>query len=561
MQKKWNIKHPNPKLQADLSNSLSLHPIVAQLLLNRGISTSQDAKDFLSINLSSLHDPLLFADMDKTLKRIHKAKEKKERVLIFGDYDVDGITSSVILKNILQKIGLDVINYIPHRINEGYGLNHAIVDFAKKRDVRLMIAIDCGITAFSEVDALNNAGIDVIIMDHHEPPEKKLPNAVAVINPKRHDCKYPFKGLASVGLAFKLAQALLGKACEDYLDLVALGTVADVAELLGENRVFVKFGLEKLSHTKNKGLMALMDVARIKGKKLKPHSIGFVLGPRINASGRMGSAEKSLQLLLSEEEHEAYSLAKSLEEENQKRQKMQGNIIEEALSVVEREINFKDHRIIVLSKEGWHRGIVGIVASRIMDTFYRPTIVISLEDGLGTGSARSIDGFHMYEALKHCEALLENFGGHEHAAGLTIKKENIENFNNLINQFAKDHMDVQSLIPTLDIDCEISLSSLTLELVEAVKSLEPFGEGNPSPVFCSRQLTVKTPPVILGRDTIKFWVSDGKVVLQAVGFGLGRFFDLVSGGTKLDLAYAVSTDDWNKDPIIQLEIKDIKEAD
>ncbi len=560
MQKRWNVKAPNPQLQVSLSDKLSIHPIVAQLLINRNIQTVKEAEDFLYADLSRLHDPFLLTDMDKAIARIKAAKAKDELVLIFGDYDVDGVTSSAILKNALTKFGLKVLNYIPHRMTEGYGLNHSIVNFAKERNVKLLISIDCGISAFDQVDALNRSGIDVIVVDHHEPSGDKLPNAVAIINPKRHDCHYPFDGLASVGLAFKLSQALLGKDAGDILDLVALGTIADVAELTGENRIFVKEGLGRIHLTKNKGLIALMDVARIKGKKLKPHAVGFILAPRINAAGRMGSAEKSLQLLLSDDLAEAYQLARGLEEENQKRQKMQSDIIEEAMAIVEREVNFKDHKIIVLSKEGWHRGVVGIVASRIMDTFYRPTIVISLEDGVGVGSARSIDGFHLYHALKSCSHLLENYGGHEHAAGLTIKKENIDSFRDLINTFAQENILIENLIPTLELDCEISLSSIDVDLVNVIKTIEPCGEGNPPARFCSRRLTVKSPPVILGRDTLKFWVSDGQVVVQAVGFGMGKFFDLVKNAKTIDLAYGLSIDDWNKDPIVQLEIKDIKES-
>lgn len=560
MQKNWIIKTPNPKLQVELSNALHIHPIVSQLLVNRQIDSVEKAESFLSADLSKLHDPFLLKDMDAAIRRIKKAKDKKELVLIFGDYDVDGVSSSALLKNTLQKFGLKAINYIPHRMTEGYGLNHAIADFAKEKEVKLLISVDCGTGAVSQVKAINDAGIDVIIIDHHEPSHGKLPEAVAIINPKRHDCPYPFKGLTSVGLVFKLTQALWGETDENILDLVALGTIADVAQLNGENRIFAKLGLEQIQATKNKGLLALLDVARIKGKKLRPYHVGFILGPRINAAGRISSAEKSLQLFLSESLEEAYSLAKILEENNQKRQKTQNDIIAEAMAIVEREVNFKDHRIIVLSKEGWHRGVLGIAASRIMDTYYRPAIVISIEEGIGTGSARSIDGFHLFKALTNCSQLLENFGGHEHAAGLTIRQENIEAFRTSINEFAKQTIPAENLIPTLELDCEIPLSALNLELVKAIETIEPFGEGNPPPLFCSRRLTVKTPPVVLGRDTLKFWVSDSQVTLQAVGFGMGQYGDLVNGAQKIDIAYRISIDDWNKEPVVQLELKDIRET-
>lgn len=561
MQKNWSVKTPNPQLQVALSDQLHIHPIVAQLLINRGIETQEQAKSFLTCDLSSLHDPFLLKGMDVAVRRIREAQEKKENVLIFGDYDVDGVSSSALLKKVLNTFGLaNVINYIPHRLNEGYGLNHGIVPFAKEKNISLLITVDCGIGADSQVEALNEAGINVIIIDHHEPSQGKLPEALTVIDPKQHDCSYPFKGLCSVGLVFKLSQALLGKVLLDELDLVAVGTIADVAELTGENRIFVKEGLSRITESKNKGLLALMDVARIKGKKLRPYHVGFILGPRINAAGRIGLADKSLSLLLSDDTDEAYSLAKSLEEDNKSRQKTQNNVIDEALGIVEREVNFKDHRIIVVSKEGWHRGVLGIAASRIMDTYYRPTIVISLEDGVGVGSARSIDGFHLFEALTHCSGLLENFGGHEHAAGLTIKHENIESFRDSINEFACKTITTQNLVPSLELDGEVPLSSLNVELIKKIETLEPFGEGNPPPRFYTRRVTVKGPVSVMGRDTIKFWVTDGQSVIQAVGFGMSKFYDLVVNAKAVDIAYGLAIDDWNKEPAVQIELKDIREA-
>lgn len=560
MYKKWLIQNPHPKLQVLLSNSLNIHPIVAQLLVNRGIDTVEGARDFLSADLSRLHDPFLFKGMDAAVNRIKKAKENHELVLIFGDYDVDGITSSVLLKNTLKKLSISAINYIPHRMHEGYGLNHGIIDFSKEKGVKLLISVDCGIGAVSQVQALNEAGINVIVVDHHEPSEGKVPDALAIINPKVKGCTYPFKGLTGVGLVFKLAQALLARVPEEDLDIVALGTIADVAELSGENRIFVREGLKRIEKTKNKGLAALIDVARIKGKKMRPFLVGFVLGPRLNAAGRISSADKALNLLLSEDVGQAYILAKVLEEENKTRQKTQKDIIEEALAIVEREVNFKEHKVIVLCKEGWHRGVLGIVASRIVETYYRPAIIISLEDDVGKGSARSIEGFHIFEALTHCAGLLEDYGGHKHAGGLTIQKNNIDAFRNLINDFAKTSISAEDLTPTLEIDCEIPLSDLSIDLIKTVESIEPFGEGNPPPVFCSRNLTVKGKPAILGRDTIKFWVTDGKSTFQVVGFGMAKYADMVMHAKKIDAAYSLSIDDWNKEPMVQLGLKDIKES-
>jgi len=356
----------------------------------------------------------------------------------------------------------------------------------------------------------------------------------------------------------KLMQAILGKIPMEDLDLVALGTVADVVPLRGENRIFVKHGLAYIEKTNKPGLQALLEVSKIAGKKMKPYYIGFILGPRLNAAGRMDSATVSLDLLLSENPADAYELACSLEAHNLTRQKMQLEVVEEALGMIEADDILKAQDIIVVYKQGWHKGVLGIVASRIVDKYYRPTVVISVEDGIGTGSARSIDGFHLHEALSSCAAVLENYGGHKRAAGLRLKQENIEIFREAINHFAKQSVPYEKLVPSLEIDCEILLSDIDLTLIEIISSLEPHGEGNPTPVFCSRNLTVKSPPSLMGKDTIKFWVSDGVRNISAVGFGMGSYRDLVKVGAKLDLAYTLGIDDWNKAPVVQLMLKDIK---
>ncbi|MDP8266057.1 MAG: single-stranded-DNA-specific exonuclease RecJ [Candidatus Aceula meridiana] len=559
MLKRWLVKIPNPKLQVSLSDTLGVHPVVAQLLINRGIESPQEAKDFLSGDVSGLHDPFLLKDMDKAVARINQAKQNKERVLIFGDYDVDGVTSSTILTNALKKMGIDVLTHIPHRVKDGYGLNHTIAKKAKEQGVTLLITVDCGISAIDQVETLRREGIDVIIVDHHEAAES-LPRAVAVVDPKRKDCPYPFGGLAAVAVTFKLAQALLGKDYMKDLDLVALGTIADIVPLRGENRIFVKIGLPEIQRTKNFGLLALMKNARIIGKKITPRHVGFILGPRINAMGRIASAEKSLGLLLSQSEKEAQDIAQILEDHNRERQKKQGAIIEEALSMVEDQINFQKDRIIILSKEGWHKGVVGIVASRVVDTYYRPSIVLAMEEGIATGSARSIAGFHLFDALSECADLLENYGGHKYAAGVTIREEKLEAFKERMNEIAHEKISQEDLTPSLSVDCEIQLSSVNMKLVDIVQKLEPYGEANPEPIFCSRRLTVKSPPAILGRGTLKFWVTDGKNIFSAVGFGMEAYRPLVDQGKQIDIAYKVSIDDWKKEPVVQLELKDIKEA-
>ena len=558
MTKRWIIQPEDPQLQKSIGDALSIHPIIAQLLINRQILSVNEAKMFLLADMPSLFNPFLLTDMDRAVARIEQAQKKSEKILIYGDYDVDGVTSSALLRRLLNRLGIQTVNYIPHRMEEGYGLNLEVAEFAKSQGVHLLITVDCGINAFASIEAINAAGIDVIVIDHHEPDGVKLPPALAVIDPKRADCLYPFKNLSAVGLVAKLMQAILGHVPLEDLDLVALGTVADVVPLRGENRIFVKNGLPYIERTNKPGLKALLEIAKIAGKKMKPYYIGFILGPRLNSAGRMDSATVSLDLLLSENPADAYALACSLEAHNLSRQKMQSEVVEEALAMIEADEILKAQDIIVVHKQGWHKGVLGIVASRIVDKYYRPTVVISVEDGIGTGSARSIDGFHLHDALTSCAGVLENYGGHKRAAGLRLKHDNIEVFRQTINDFAKQVLPQEKFVPSLEIDCEIPLSDIDLNLMELISSMEPHGEGNPTPVFCSRGLTVKSPPSLLGKDTIKFWVSDGVKTISAVGFGMGSFKDMVKLGSKVDLAYTLSIDDWNKAPAVQLVLKDIK---
>ncbi len=561
MQREWQISDTNPELEATLSNTLNILPIIAQLLINRGITNAREAKDFLSADISGLHNPFLLKNMDIAVSRIQKAKTGKERILIFGDYDVDGVTSSALLNNVLTQLGIAVIHYIPHRFHHGYGLNEEVAEFAREKKIGLLIAVDCGINAFAEVKLLNDAGVEVIVIDHHE-PDNRLPDAVAIINPKQKDCSYPFKHLSAAGLVIKLTQAILGKVDEDVLDLAAIATVADIVPLHGENRILVKSGLSRLMNTRNKGLIALLDIAKIKGKKITPFHVGFILGPRINAAGRMDTAHTSLDLFLSEDPEKALDLAKTLERHNKNRQQIQSDIVDEAMSLVEQDVNFNEQKVIVLSKEGWHRGVLGIVASKITDKYYRPTVIISIdEDGIGTASARSIDGFHLYNALSGCADYLETFGGHEGAAGLTIKKKNIDPFKELINKLAQEMLEAKKLIPALRIDCEIPLASINMELANVIDAMQPFGEGNPAPIFCSRQVLIKTYPKIMGKDTLKFWVTEKQFTISAVGFGMGKYSGLIKPGAKIDLAYQITLDGWNKAPTPQLILKDIRSSE
>ncbi|MDD5136141.1 MAG: single-stranded-DNA-specific exonuclease RecJ [Candidatus Omnitrophica bacterium] len=559
MQKIWRIRDCDPEIQNHLSAALNISKVTAQLLVNRGIRTADIAHDFLKCSLGSCHNPFLLKDMEKAVLRIRQAISKSEHILVYGDYDVDGMTSVTLLYSALKNLGANVETYIPNRIEEGYGLNLQAIRKAHKSGVKLIISVDCGITSFKEVEQGLALNIDIIITDHHEILNSKVPAAYAVINPLQGDCRYPFKHLAGVGLAYKLVKALYDGTphfAEDFLDLVSLGTVADIAPLVGENRVLAKHGLDELNRRERVGLRALMDAANLEGNISAGH-IGFVLGPRINAMGRIGSPEKAVELLLSSDLASAADLAKILGTENRNRQKIEARILEEALARVEREVNFTHHKVIVLASENWHPGVIGIVASRIADRFYRPAILISLDGKLGKGSGRSIDGFHLFEYLLRCKDLLAGFGGHESACGITIEKERIGEFTDLINKEAFKDAKEEIFSPKLDIEMDIPLSSLSEGVIREIESLAPFGPDNPRPVLSSRRVYIKDAPRKIGKSGFKFWVTDDNISCEAIAFTKGDL-EMPKPGSEVDLAYIPSINNWQGVQSIQLELKDIK---
>ena len=553
-----NIAAPDFKLQETLSKELGVSKIFAQILINRGIKSSDQARDFLDVKLESLLDPYLLQDMDKAVGLIKKARENKEKVLVFGDYDVDGLTALSLTKDTLTKAGMHVEHYLPHRVKEGYGLNKNITQIAKEKNIKLLITVDCGTNSQDTIKELRRQGIEVIITDHHEPLNCEAGNfASAIINPKMNNPRYGYRDLAGVGVAYKLCQALSGSLLFEELDLVSLGTIADVVPLTGENRVIVKEGLSRLLHTKKVGLRALIESSGISNKKINTTFVSFVLGPRINASGRIDTAEVALALLLSQEEGKAKELAKVVETHNRQRQRIESKILEEAQDLIDREINFKEHKIMVLAKEDWHPGVLGIVAAKLADRFYRPTIIISLNERLCRGSGRSVKDFHLFQALVECKDFLENFGGHSHAVGLVVTKERLQDFKSAINRLAKEKLLAEDLIPHLDIDVSIALSDLNTAIIEELDDLEPFGADNPGPLFYTPGLKLKGAPQVLGKNTLKFWVSDGKTTHQAVGFGLGYLKDSLIVADSFDLIYTPRIDDWQGEDNICLEFKDI----
>jgi len=552
-----NIARPQPHLQNILSQELGLSKILAQILVNRGIKTKDEAEKFLNVKIDHLLDPYSFSDMPEAVSRIKKAAKNKEKVMIFGDYDVDGITSTTLLEITLSKIGLDVMHYIPHRVKEGYGLNKNILHFTRDNKIKLLITADCGINNHQEIKELRHNNVDVIITDHHEPLNSDLPQANSIINPKVKNSRYKYRDLAGVGVAYKLCQAIANERLSEDLDLVSLGTIADVVPLTGENRVIAKEGLIRLSHTKRTGLRALIESSGIKDKKITAGFVSFILGPRLNASGRIDSAEIALNLLLSQKQSEAENFAQLIETHNRQRQKIESKVLEEAEALINREINFKDHKIIVIAKEDWHPGVLGIVASKLVDRFYRPAIVISLTHDLCKGSARSIKNFHLFQALSECKDLLEDFGGHAHAAGLVIAKDSIEDFKQSINRLAKEKLVLEDLLPSLDIDMELALSDLNEDVIVELEALEPFGTANPEPLFYTRNLKLKGQPQVLSKNTLKFWVSDGHITYQAIGFGLSNFQNSLINADDFDLVYTPRMDNWQGEEAVLLEVRDI----
>ncbi len=553
-----NILSTNSRLQSSLSQELKISPIIAQVLINRGMDNVKDADSFLNSRMQDLLDPFSFTDMPKAVSIIRKAIREKEKVVIFSDYDADGITALTLLKNTLSNLGLNISHYIPHRVKEGYGLNKKVLDLTRQENAGLLITADSGTSSYEEIKELRRLGLEVIVTDHHEPLHKdNLPQASAIINPKVKGSGYKFRDLAGVGVAYKLCQALTDDMLIEELDLVALGTIADSVPLIGENRIIAKEGLERIFHTKRPGLKALIESSRIKGKKITTEYVSFILGPRINASGRVDTAELALSLLMSENEDEAKGLAKAIEVCNRQRQKIESIILEEAQDLIDREVNFKEHKVVVVAKEGWHTGVLGIVAAKLSERFYRPTILISLTDKLCRGSGRSIKNFHLFQALLECNDLLDSFGGHQHATGLVISKGNIENFKNRINSLVKDKLSLEQLIPTIDIDMELKLSDISESFVEELERLEPFGTGNPEPLFYTQNLKLKGQIRVLSRDTLKFWVSDGKFTYEAIGFGMAGIQSSLNQAECFDIVYLPKMDDWQGESSLILEVKDI----
>jgi len=560
----WQLKAPQPKLQCELSKGLGVSPLTSQLLINRGINTIKEAEKFLFTSIDDLSNPWEIHGIKKACERFLLAKEKEEKILIYGDYDVDGITATAIMIEFIQLVGLDVDYIIPNRLENGYGLTVQMIDRIEEKSCNLLITVDCGITSIEEISLLKNKGIDVIITDHHNPGDT-LPDAYAIINPKlgspleAHD-------LAGVGVTFKFIQALSEKLhikeeLVKFLDLVALGTVADIVPLFGDNRILVKEGLEVLSKTDRLGLNALFTTCKIEKDSITTRELSFGLAPRLNAPGRIGDSDIALELLLTKSTQRSEEVAKNLNRINQERQAIEGAILKQAEELLE-EIDLKKQRIIVLSSELWNPGVVGIVASRLATKYYKPVILISKEGDIGRGSARSINGCNIYEALKCCSEQTIEFGGHEQAAGLTIESDMIDQFTEKINKWAWENLDETIFVKKMFGDAEVVLSELHKKLVTELEKLAPFGQGNPEPILVSRGLDViNSRKVGKLNNHLKMLVSSENKTIDAIGFKLGCYDEVATSGKRVDLAFYLENNIWNGSENLQLNLKDIRHSE
>ena len=557
MQRIWNIATPNQRIQKILSSDLGISKILSQLLINRKITETKKAAKFLNPRLNDLISCDNLPDISLAYKRIRGAIKNKEKIMVIGDYDVDGLTGTALLVSTFKKLGLEVTPYLPNRINEGYGISAGAIKEAVAKKIGLVVTVDCGMGSDKEIRELKRLNIDTIVTDHHLGGEGN-PCAYAVVNPKRKDSKYAYRDLSGCAVAYKLAQKVSHEQLREDLDLVCLGTIADVVPLNGENRIVARHGINLFPHTKRPGLISLIEQSRIKNGSINARTISYILAPRINASGRIDSAHISLELLMAESKTQADELAKKLCSFNSRRQQIQDKIFKEAKDIIEKEVNFKEHKVIVIARSGWHEGVLGIVASRIKDIFYRPTVVISIGDKECKGSARSVSNFHILEALLECKDILSKFGGHKRAAGLSLQRGNINLLRQRLNRFAGQRLALEDLLPCLDIDMELGLGEFSEKLVDEIYSLEPFGEANPKPVFFTRRLRLKSRPELLNRNALRFWVTDGEFTYKAIGFDIAHLKQRLEGGSSFDLAYTLELDNWYESSAIQLKVKDIR---
>jgi single-stranded-DNA-specific exonuclease len=564
----WKLSEDNKEIENLFVKEFGVTPILSKVLTSRHILTQEDAQKFLSPSLNDLHNPFLMLDMQKGIHRIIKAIYSHEKIGIYGDYDADGITSVVVLHKFLNDIDHPAEYYIPDRILEGYGLNKNAIDKLHADGVRLLVTVDCGVSDHRQISYAESLGMDTIILDHHEVPNI-IPDAIAVIDQNRIECRFPFKHLAAVGIVFNFLIALRGALRDegfwsdkkypnlrDYLDLVALGTIGDISPLVDENRIFAKIGLDLITEGKRVGIKALKEVCGIENEVIDSGKASFCLIPRINAAGRLASAGEAVKLLLTDDIYEARELANQLEIYNRKRQTMEKAILAELLYEIENSINLKDVGALVFASEKWHPGVIGIVASRLVDRYARPAILISLKDGVGKGSGRSIADFNIYQGLKQCDSLLLSYGGHRYAAGISIREDDITEFRTLLEQIVRKDADISNFMSHTMIDAQCDLHDINHELMTQIKMLAPFGSRNPEPVFCVRNIRI-TSQSIVGNNHLSMRVTGNGLSYNSIWFSNGKFFNSLSDTNMLDIAFTPQISHWKGSSDIQLKLKDM----
>jgi len=563
---RWKIKEaPDQKLILSLADSLNISHALASILIQRNITNFFEAKSFFRPSLNAIHDPFLMDGMNRASIRVINAITNNEKIYVYGDYDVDGTCSAALMYLFLKELGANVETYIPNRLTEGYGMSIQSIDYIKEQNTDLIISVDCGITAVEEIDHANKLGIDVIVCDHHQPKDE-LPNAYAILDPIKPGCNYPFKHLSGAGVAFKLASAVgdrIGKKdmALKYLDLVALAGAADIVPLIDENRILVKEGLDLINSNPRPGIAALIKSARMEPGNLTAGQIVFTIAPRVNAVGRLGDANRAVELFTTNDPQKATELAQILEDENTKRRTIDEATFSHAVDLVETVIDLENELGIVLHDNDWHPGVIGIVASRLVEKFHKPTVMLTTIDGVAKGSARSIPGFNIYEALQGCEDLLLQFGGHEAAAGLAVELEKIEEFRKRFNAILKNNMKESDLLPEIQIDAKLSFSEISPKFIRILDQFAPFGPGNMRPVFMSENVSLVYPPKIVGSNHLVtcFKQNGNDKIFDAIGFNLGSFASRIDKEKNLvDIVYTLETINKDGKSYPQIRIKDLQ---
>lgn len=567
MKKIWNIKEQAPAEKVkQLAEAINVNGVIGNLLVQRGIEDYNQAKDFFRPSLESLHNPFLMKDMEKAVKRIVAAAQKKEKILIYGDYDVDGTTAVSLVYTFLRWMGLKCDYYIPDRYTEGYGVSFKGVDHAAENGFGLIISLDCGIKSKDKVDYAKKKKIDFIICDHHE-PDDQIPKAAAILNPKQTDCKYPYKELSGCGIGFKLIQAIAQhyeipfSTIEQYLDLVALSIAADIVPITGENRILTYHGLKRLNSAPREGFKAIMGMAQLK-REINVTDLVFVFGPRINSAGRIETGKNAVELLIADTPQKAMLSGESVNKTNVERRDVDANITQEALNMILGDEKLKSKKTTVLYNPEWHKGVIGIVASRLIEKhFYRPTVIFTKSNGSITGSARSVKNFNLYQAISSCSHLLEQFGGHKYAAGITLKEENlpafIDSFEDVVSKTIAENM----LTPEIDIDCPLPFSAINGKFNNVLKQFAPFGPGNMTPVFIAENVITRKPPQIVGNGHLRLSLAQADnpdVSFYAIGYDMHEYNNMTVPNKPFKICYSLKENEWNGVKSIELNLKDIK---